>query len=189
MPGYHEEADDEDEAEKDAMHIGLAEEVIALVDDATQADDHSGHRPRPPNSTPAPTPSQFSMKPRSSTSSSKPPVRASSTAPSASGSQRPRSPSPSGSLSTPGAATQTCPICSKTMASDNDGLNAHIDFCLSKEAIREAQATQAGAAEGASDQTKGFKPRSIANLLSSKKRVATLSPGTNGSIRRKRKKP
>lgn len=35
---------------------------------------------------------------------------------------------------------QTCPICSKTMQTDNRGLNAHVDFCLSKSAIREAQA-------------------------------------------------
>lgn len=41
----------------------------------------------------------------------------------------------------PGVETQTCPICSKTMETDNRGLNEHIDFCLSKGAIREAQAT------------------------------------------------
>ncbi len=35
---------------------------------------------------------------------------------------------------------QTCPICSKAMQIDNRGMNAHIDFCLSKGAIREAQA-------------------------------------------------
>lgn len=34
---------------------------------------------------------------------------------------------------------QTCPICDKTMETDNRGLNAHIDFCLSKGAIMEAQ--------------------------------------------------
>ncbi|KAI9067404.1 DNA/RNA polymerase [Trametes sanguinea] len=33
-----------------------------------------------------------------------------------------------------------CPICSRMLETDNDGLNAHIDFCLSKQAIREAQA-------------------------------------------------
>ncbi|KAH8107995.1 IMS-domain-containing protein [Cristinia sonorae] len=36
--------------------------------------------------------------------------------------------------------TQTCPICSKTMQMDNQGFNAHIDYCLSRGAIREAQA-------------------------------------------------
>lgn len=34
----------------------------------------------------------------------------------------------------------TCPICQKMLATDNQGLNAHIDFCLSKSAIAEAQA-------------------------------------------------
>lgn len=34
----------------------------------------------------------------------------------------------------------TCPICSKQLKTDNQGLNAHIDFCLSKGAILEAQA-------------------------------------------------
>ena len=203
MPGYHEEADADDEADKDAMHIGLAEEVMAMVDpddasgrNAAPTDTHSAH-PRPPNSAP-PTASQSSVKPMSSSYSRQPNARASSTAPSASGSatrtRRTRSPSlRAPSESAPGAVTQTCPICSRTMVTDNDGLNAHIDFCLSKEAIREAQATQVGVpATGAGEQTKGFKPKSVADLLSgsSKKRVAAPSPGlTEGSRRRKRKKP
>lgn len=33
----------------------------------------------------------------------------------------------------------TCPICGKQLKTDNRGLNAHIDFCLSKGAILEAQ--------------------------------------------------
>ncbi|KAL4078385.1 hypothetical protein V8B97DRAFT_1937068 [Scleroderma yunnanense] len=33
----------------------------------------------------------------------------------------------------------TCPVCGKYMVTDNPGLNAHIDFCLSKGAILEAQ--------------------------------------------------
>ncbi|CDO69221.1 hypothetical protein BN946_scf185042.g123 [Trametes cinnabarina] len=33
-----------------------------------------------------------------------------------------------------------CPICSRLLETDNDGLNAHVDFCLSKQAIKEAQA-------------------------------------------------
>jgi len=36
---------------------------------------------------------------------------------------------------------QTCPICGKSMQTDNQGLNAHIDFCLSRQAIKEAQAS------------------------------------------------
>ncbi|KAF8813855.1 DNA/RNA polymerase [Phlegmacium glaucopus] len=36
-------------------------------------------------------------------------------------------------------ATHNCPVCSKTLETDNEGLNAHIDFCLSRGAIMEAQ--------------------------------------------------
>ncbi|KAF8973061.1 hypothetical protein BDZ97DRAFT_1779128 [Flammula alnicola] len=32
-----------------------------------------------------------------------------------------------------------CPICGKTIQTDNQGLNAHVDFCLSRGAIMEAQ--------------------------------------------------
>ena len=31
-----------------------------------------------------------------------------------------------------------CPICSKTLRTDNAGLNAHVDYCLSRAAIFEA---------------------------------------------------
>jgi len=34
---------------------------------------------------------------------------------------------------------QECPICKKKLETDNKGLNAHIDFCLSKNVIMEAQ--------------------------------------------------
>lgn len=37
------------------------------------------------------------------------------------------------------AETHECPVCGKTLETDNDGLNAHIDFCLSRGAILEAQ--------------------------------------------------
>ncbi|KAI0655883.1 hypothetical protein C8Q70DRAFT_401950 [Cubamyces menziesii] len=32
-----------------------------------------------------------------------------------------------------------CPICGKLLDTDNQGLNEHVDFCLSKQAIKEAQ--------------------------------------------------
>lgn len=35
-------------------------------------------------------------------------------------------------------AEQQCPVCSRTLVVDNQGLNEHIDFCLSREVIREA---------------------------------------------------
>jgi DNA polymerase kappa len=34
---------------------------------------------------------------------------------------------------------QHCPVCSRTLVTDNQGLNEHIDFCLSRDAIRVAR--------------------------------------------------
>ncbi len=51
--------------------------------------------------------------------------------------------------------SHTCPICSKTLQTDNQGLNAHIDFCLSKGAIREAQAAASGSAGKSKGKSKG----------------------------------
>ena len=34
----------------------------------------------------------------------------------------------------------TCPVCGKDIQTDNEGLNSHIDFCLSRGAIRQAHA-------------------------------------------------
>ena len=34
----------------------------------------------------------------------------------------------------------TCPVCEKDLQTDNEGLNSHIDFCLSRRAIRQAHA-------------------------------------------------
>ena len=48
-----------------------------------------------------------------------------------------------------------CPVCDQTILTDNEGLNAHIDFCLSRNAIREAQAESI-----ASSSTKRLKPAS-----------------------------
>lgn len=36
--------------------------------------------------------------------------------------------------------SHVCPVCAKILETDNKGLNAHVDFCLSRGAIREAQA-------------------------------------------------
>ena len=55
------------------------------------------------------------------------------------------------------AEHHTCPVCSKTLKTDNQGFNAHIDFCLSKGAILEAQA------EASSPKKLGQKPESSTN--------------------------
>ncbi|KAI0075742.1 DNA/RNA polymerase [Panus rudis PR-1116 ss-1] len=59
---------------------------------------------------------------------------------------------------------QTCPICNKTWETDNAGLNAHIDFCLSKSAILEAQvmasASSGTRSRGGGSPSKAKKPGS-----------------------------
>lgn len=208
MPGYHEEA--EAEEEKDDVHFAfahaerdakVANHTNSFGDECFQPDRRSDHRPRPPNSAPAPTTSQSSpssSKPTSSRLAELRSVRASSTGPSASSiterGHGPSSPSRA-NASTKESNTQTCPICAKTMVTDNDGLNAHIDFCLSKEAIREAQAGSSSSAAvmsyaGGAGTSKGFKPRSISDVLSGsgKKRGTAPSGATEGSVRRKRRK-
>jgi hypothetical protein len=46
-----------------------------------------------------------------------------------------------------------CPICSKTLQTDNAGLNAHVDWCLSRSAILEASAS--GSPNATQQVTKG----------------------------------
>lgn len=43
------------------------------------------------------------------------------------------------------SSTQTCPLCRKELETDNLGLNAHIDFCLSKDAIKQATSSSSAA--------------------------------------------
>ncbi|KAF9051079.1 IMS-domain-containing protein [Hymenopellis radicata] len=49
--------------------------------------------------------------------------------------------------------SQDCPICGKTMLTDNQGLNDHIDFCLSRGVILQAQSE-------ASVESRSHKPKS-----------------------------
>ena len=51
----------------------------------------------------------------------------------------------------PESTTHDCPVCGKTLETNNEGLNAHIDFCLSRGAIMEAQV------EASQSSTKGGK--------------------------------
>ncbi|KIY74363.1 IMS-domain-containing protein [Cylindrobasidium torrendii FP15055 ss-10] len=58
----------------------------------------------------------------------------------ASPSKKPKSKAHSSRTSKPALlAEQECPICGKTMEVDNQGLNDHIDFCLSRDVILQAQ--------------------------------------------------
>ena len=57
---------------------------------------------------------------------------------SASGRQTPQRPSEQDQK------TQICPVCFKSLMADNQEFNAHIDFCLSRGAIRDAQVEASG---------------------------------------------
>ncbi|KAI0762097.1 DNA/RNA polymerase [Trametes elegans] len=122
MPGYHEQ--EEADAEYDV-------------------EDH-------PDSKPASTAAEtFRVKPKSATtsfsreskpsSSSKPPISSGSL----SFSPKRRSSKPASSSNAidrnTSSSTLECPVCGKVLETDNQGLNAHIDFCLSKQVIKEAQ--------------------------------------------------
>jgi len=114
MPGYHEH-DERDE------QMGQEDEPIDLSEDMIQ--EGVEPRPRPPHSHAA--------------ESSNPKA----------GPSRPRrqSEGEASRKSGPSSAAKgnlqqlECPICGRTLETDNQGLNAHIDFCLSKSAIMEAQ--------------------------------------------------
>lgn len=163
MPGFYEH----DEEDTDlGMNAGAADDMEG--EDNEQHQTHLGEigipqtRPRPPVSAPARTNStkktsavasasygpRISTKPHSTSHVTRP----SETSPSRMGSKsHAQSPLPSGSDA--GATTVgmlECPICGKTLETDNQGLNSHIDFCLSRGAIMAAQTV-------AENPTKGFK--------------------------------
>jgi DNA polymerase kappa len=156
MPGFyeHDEADEEldmvadnAEGEDHPLRIHAADTTVVQT------------RLRPPVSAPARTFSSRQQNAEASTSSgSRVAVESRTTTSSyiiraSEAALRSRSAEPSieAPLET-GATTGTlqCPICMKTLETDNQGLNAHIDFCLSRGAIMAAQTK-------AKSPVKGFK--------------------------------
>ncbi|PCH43374.1 IMS-domain-containing protein [Wolfiporia cocos MD-104 SS10] len=158
MPGFHED----NEADEDDMHASapadddddpIAVKKQHLDRQATPAPNKPAFtRPRPPMSAPAPSLASTStspfMKPtshkqRSARTAQGPSRHSSSAEPEARPSRFPTLAHPGAPEATAidaDAEEHTCPICGRSMCTDNQGLNAHIDFCLSKSAIREAQA-------------------------------------------------
>lgn len=126
MPGFYENEEVEQSLDTDGL------------DHSTRQGKHKGSRPptSAPSSSAARSPGTPTG-PSSSRATSHPPIVATGSA------KRKRTHSPgSGEDNVMGADNvrgQTCPICSKVLETDNRGLNEHIDFCLSKGAIREAQ--------------------------------------------------
>jgi DNA polymerase kappa len=119
MPGFHEHDEDDlgphlDEENEDNTDAGLVREFIgsSLLDHVSEGG---------MNVEAGPSTIQIRSKPLSSTTAAK-----------HQGKQ--------GGPTVPESSSQTCPICSKTLETDNHGLNAHIDYCLSRDAIRDAHA-------------------------------------------------
>jgi DNA polymerase kappa len=114
MPGLLENEDDD--GELDQMQL----DGDSIHEDAP--DTTIQLKPRPPNSVPAlafgPPPTK-SIKPHSS---------------------GPKSAKSSKSAAVSNLEDHECPICGKTVRTDNQGLNTHIDFCLSRGVIRQAHA-------------------------------------------------
>ena len=110
MPGFHE---DEEDASLDDMQ---PDEDIMLEGRSEAA----APQRRPPHSAPAPTSAIASRAPKPHSVGQKPF-------------------SESGTLDRNTDASD-CPICGKTLQTDNQGFNSHLDFCLSRGAIRQAHA-------------------------------------------------
>lgn len=139
MLGYFEEEDERMSAE--AM-VDADEEMLEGAEDNT-----AEHQSRPLNQDSSDSASRY--KPQSTTGQAPP---STSSRPHTSTSSRPPT-STSTSSRPPNSASKPhsqaaderaqCPVCNKTLmsvsATDNQGLNAHIDFCLSRSAIVEAQ--------------------------------------------------
>ncbi|OSD07100.1 DNA/RNA polymerase [Trametes coccinea BRFM310] len=122
MPGYDEDIET-DLADASASH-GAEPETSLYRHPTAKPKSSSG------------TPSHSLL---STPSSSKGPSLPPSTSPPRMGKHSPLVLNDSNPFGTSSSALE-CPICSRMLETDNDGLNAHIDFCLSKQAIKEAQA-------------------------------------------------
>jgi len=143
MPGFHEHDETDDKMEDDDLEI---DETIDLTElsDHVNSNEPSASRPgRPPHSTG-----------NAHASSSKPETptkrRRNSEAQS---SRKAGQETPKSSLI---QETHECPICGKKLETDNHGLNTHVDFCLSRGAIMEAQ-VEASRSKPIKPESKTFK--------------------------------
>lgn len=85
------------------------------------------------------------------------------------------------SLPTRDTVIHDCPVCGKTLETDNGGLNEHIDFCLSRGAIMEAQVEASQSSKKGSKYIGWPKPES-------KKKFEIKAPVSKGKPPEKRGK-
>ncbi|KAF4567617.1 hypothetical protein EYR40_006618 [Pleurotus pulmonarius] len=119
MPGFHEQ----DEADIDpSQHDVDDDEGLQIIPPPANT------RKRPPNSVP------------DKSISHPPTLRSRSKSAGPSRSHGAAIAGPSATSSTP-SETHTCPVCNEVLSTNNTGLNEHIDYCLSRDAIQQAQGT------------------------------------------------
>ncbi|KAF8904417.1 hypothetical protein CPB84DRAFT_1960811 [Gymnopilus junonius] len=173
MPGFHED----DETDYRMAEDDHEDDIIEIVDekeDKTKIRSPAKATRRPPHST---------INAEASSSKLQTPPRPRRHSEAASKASKPAS-----SASSIKLETQECPICGKTMQTDNQGLNAHIDFCLSRGAIREAQVEASKASKEPQSKYKGWhKPESIKKPESKQSKPrSTSSKGKPSSFSNRR---
>jgi DNA polymerase kappa len=138
MPGFHELDEADVELSQEILEEMAQSELEANDDDVFVA---GPSRPRPPVSAPARTSSRSTFADDSGDDNARPSSSRASTKPRSAGPirrlKRENDEEEGGIV---GSDTHVCPVCGKTLETDNQGLNAHVDFCLSRGAILEAQA-------------------------------------------------
>jgi len=125
MPGFHEE---EENTEGQGFDAPDDDEQAYISHDLNPP--HHSRRTRPPVSAPGPSRTRPSDSSFSATTSK-----------------------PMSARQGDRVRHQDCPICGKLLETDNVGLNAHIDFCLSRNVIMEAQTEAQSTAKKPKDLT------------------------------------
>ncbi|EFI28154.1 DNA polymerase IV [Coprinopsis cinerea okayama7 len=188
MPGFHEH--DERDIELAAFDDdGFEEEGFAIVEDPKSISHTPKHgpgkdpkRPRPPVSAPACSPPNH-IPPQTDQAPVR--TRAISIGPISESAGRDGVFLPPPPEEPPEQDLQECPICGRKLRTDNQGLNSHIDFCLSRDAIWDAQtetvqsAGRSGHARANSEDRDG--KRITAHLGKSSHKRPTGAKGKNAS--------
>lgn len=130
MPGFYEEEENQD---MEMHEIGDDDLDVQEPEKPLLNHHFKPHSHKPQSRTGAPTSSRAGPSSEGQPGS---PESGSGSTPGLNGEiEKPKSTAPRSKLE-----QHTCPICGKQLATDNQELNAHIDFCLSKGAIMDAQA-------------------------------------------------
>lgn len=145
MPGFHEHDETDNKMEDDDLEVEEIIDLTELSDHVVSFDESPTSRPgRPPHST---------SNAHASSSKSETPTKRRRNSEAAPSSRKAGHETPKSRLI---PETHECPVCSKTLETDNHGLNTHVDFCLSRGAIMEAQ-VEASRSKPIKSQSKTFK--------------------------------